>query len=112
MMKGENVGILNNIFGNLRAVKAFVRWKELGTYKATFSMFGSDMYQSELVRSCIRPLAEHTSKANVKCTDKRIEKILNNQPNIYMNGKDFLSKVRIRLELKNTAFIYITNSTI
>lgn len=101
------MGILNNIFGNLRAVKAFVRWKELGTYRATFSMFGSDMYQSELVRSCIRPLAEHTSKANVKCTDKRIEKILNNQPNIYMNGKDFLSKVRIRLELKNTAFIYI-----
>lgn len=101
------MGVLQNIFGNLRVVKTFARWRELGTYKATFSAFGTDMYQSDLVRSCIRPLAEHTSKATAKCTDKRIEKILNMQPNMYMNGKDFLAKVRIRYELKNTAFIFI-----
>lgn len=101
------MGVLQNIFGNTKLVQKYSRWKELGTYKAIFSSFGQDIYKSEIVRSCIRPLAEHTSKANVKCTDKRIEKLLNVNPNMYMNGKDFLYKVRTKLEIKNTAFIYI-----
>lgn len=83
------------------------RYKELGAYSAQFSAFGRNAYESDIVRSCIRPLAEHTSKANAVCTDKTIEKILNVNPNQYMNGKDFLSKVRTNLELNNNAFIYI-----
>lgn len=83
------------------------RWRELGQYTAIFSRFGTDMYKSDLVRACIRPLAEHTSKANARCTNKNIEYVLNTSPNLYMNGKAFLSKVRTRLELQNTVFIYI-----
>lgn len=84
------------------------RWRELGQYTAVFSRFGTDMYQSDLVRSCIRPLAEHTSKANARCSNNpSIEYILNTSPNMYMNGKDFLAKIRTRLELQNTVFIYI-----
>ena len=83
------------------------RWRELGQYTAIFSRFGTDMYKSDLVRACIRPLAEHTSKANARCTNKNIEYVLNTSPNMYMNGKAFLSKVRTRLELQNTVFIYI-----
>ena len=101
------MGVLKNIFGNLKIVQKYTRWKELGTYASVFNPFGQDMYKSEIIRSCIRPLAEHTSKANVKCTDARIERILNVSPNMYMNGKDFLYKVRTILEIKNTAFIYI-----
>lgn len=82
-------------------------WKELGTFTAQFSNFGSNIYASDVVRSCIRPLAEHTSKANAVCGNKEIERLLNVKPNLYMNGKDFLSKVRTRLELQNTVFIYI-----
>lgn len=83
------------------------RWKELGTYRATFSVFGEDIYNSSLVRSCVRPLAELSSKAEAKCLDPEIARILNDRPNIYMNGKDFLQKVRTRLEILNVAFIYI-----
>jgi len=84
------------------------RWREIGAYAAQFYPFGADMYQSDLVRSCVRTLAEHTSKANAVCaTDPRIERLLDISPNMYMNGKDFLYKVRTLLELKNTAFIYI-----
>lgn len=101
------MGVLQNIFKNTKFVQKYSIWKELGTYNSIFSSFGKDIYKSEIVRSCIRPLAEHTSKANVKCTDKRIEKLLNVNPNMYMNGKDFLYKVRTKLEIKNTAFIYI-----
>lgn len=95
-----------DFFRPLRSMRE-ARWKELGAYSAQFVPFGSDMYQSDLVRSCIRALAEHTSKANAVCTDARIERLLDLSPNMYMNGKDFLYKVRTLLELKNTAFIYI-----
>lgn len=99
------MGILD-IFRPLKTYKE-ARWKELGAYTSTFVPFGSDMYKSDLVRACIRPLAEHTSKANAVCTDKNIERLLNLSPNVYMNGKDFLYKVRTLLELRNTAFVYI-----
>ena len=102
------MGVTKSIFGKLKKTGvAFSRWKELGRYDAVFNPFGKDIYKSEIVRSCIRPLAEHTSKAIAKCTDKRIERILNVNPNQYMNGKDFLYKIRVQLEVKNTAFIYI-----
>ena len=82
-------------------------WRELGEYNAYFSAFGADLYKSDLVRSCIRPLADFSGKAEAKCSDHQIEQILNNRPNMYMNGRDFLYKVRTRLELQNTVFIYI-----
>ena len=99
------MGILD-IFRPLKSTRE-TKWKELGAYTAQFSPFGADMYRSDLVRSCIRALAEHTSKANAVCKDEHIERLLDICPNIYMNGKDFLYKVRTLLELRNTAFIYI-----
>lgn len=85
----------------------FQRWKELGRYSATFTNFGSDLYRSEIVRSCIRPLAEFTSKACARCTDKSVQDLLTYRPNMYMSGKEFLQKVRTLYELHNNVFIYI-----
>lgn len=83
------------------------RWQEFGQYTAFFSAFSGDIYNNGVVRSCIRPLAEFTSKASAICSDKQLERILNNRPNVYMNGKAFLQKVRTITELANTCFIYI-----
>lgn len=87
--------------------KKFSKWKELGAYTAVFSVFGNDAYKSSIVRSCLRPLADITSKAYATCKDSKMERLLNVRPNMYMSGHDFLLKVRTRLELLNTAFIYI-----
>lgn len=87
--------------------KTYTTFQELGTYKSYFGVFGNDIYKSDDVRTAIRTLSEHTSKANPRSTDKRIEKLLQLTPNKYMNGKDFLAKVRNILEIKNTAFVYI-----
>lgn len=95
-----------DIFRPLKSAKQ-TRWRELGTYNAIFSAFGQDMFASDLVRSCVRPLADHTSKANAVSNKPEIAKILNGKPNMYMNSKAFLSKVRLWYELKNTAFIYV-----
>ena len=83
------------------------KWKELGAYQSTFTIFGNDIYKNDIVRSCIRPLAEFSAKSEARCNDKRLERILNLRPNKYMNGHDFLVKVRTRVEILNTAFIYI-----
>ncbi len=99
------MGILS-IFKPLKKT-TIQRWQELGNYKSIFSVFGGDIYSSEIVRACVRPLAEFSSKATARCNDKTIERILNNRPNIYMNGKDFIYKVRTRTEINNNCFIYI-----
>lgn len=96
-----------DIFRPLKSAKQ-TRWRELGAFTAIFSPFGQNMWNSDLVRSCIRPLAEHSSKANAVSSRPEIAKTLNSSPNMYMNGKDFLAKIRLWLEIKNTAFIYIS----
>ena len=96
-------------FGRLKnkIMATISRWKEIGEYRSTFRAFGTETYRSEVVRSCIRPLAEFTSKANARSNVKQIEMLLNDRPNIYMNGKEFLYKVRTLYELRNNVFIYI-----
>lgn len=103
------MGILQNLFKKEKQspTNVYTEFKELGSYRAMFGFFGADIYKSDDVRTCIRALAEHTSKANPRCTDKRIERILQLRPNKFMNGKDFLAKVRNYLEIRNTAFVYI-----
>ena len=109
-------GAIQSIFGK---VKQYVSqaWKEIGTYTARFSSFGRDIYANDVVRACIRTLAEHSSKANVKVIrrnekgrvegDQRLQRMIQYRPNIYMNGKDFIYKVRTLLEINNVVFIYI-----
>lgn len=87
--------------------KRLFDWRWMNNYSAQFHSFGNDLNKSELVRSCIRAIAEQTSKAVPTCNDKRLERILKFRPNIYMNGKDFLYKIRTQYEIKNTAFIAI-----
>lgn len=96
-----------DLFKKPKVLNKASTWKELGAYNSIFYAFGGDIYRSGVVRACIRPLAEHTSKANAVCKDKQIEYILNYNPNMYMSGKDMLAKVRTWLEIKNTAFILI-----
>ncbi len=96
-----------DFFRPLKSIKQ-AQWKELGAYTAIFTPFGINIWRSDLVRSCIRAISEHTSKANAVSNRPEIAQLLNTKPNIYMSGKDFLAKVRNWLEVKNTAFIYIS----
>lgn len=103
------MGFFQNLFKSLRPEQKlyYSQFQELGTYKSIFGSFGNDIYNSDDVRACIRALAEHTSKANARCETKNIQWLLNLRPNKFMNGKDFLAKLRNILEVKNTAFAMI-----
>ena len=104
------------LFGRFKAVVKGA-WREIGTYTARFSTFGTDIYANDIVRGCIRSLAEHTSKANPRVVrrtstgwqtgDQRLQQMIQMRPNMYMSGKDFLYKVRTMLEIHNVAFILI-----
>lgn len=101
------MGLISDLFRNVKVLKKFQTFRELGGFHALFRPFGGEIYKSDLVRSCIRPLADHTSKAVPTSSDKRIEAILTYNPNIYMSGHDFLAKCRNLLEARNTLFIFI-----
>lgn len=103
------MGIFQNLFKSIKPEQTHVysTFKELGTYRSYFGSFGNDIYASDDVRTCIRALSEHTSKANPRCNVKYIQDMLSLRPNKFMNGKDFLAKLRNILEVKNTAFAYI-----
>lgn len=114
-MRGDELTIkerIKSIFTNKEPAITST-WREIGSYQSYFTANNADLYASEVVRSCIRPLAEHTSKANVKVlrdgveSDKRLQRMIQYRPNPYMNGKDFLYKVRTHLEINNVSFIYI-----
>ena len=107
-MKRERRSILD-LFRPIKSdqLKTYTEFQELGTYKSYFGIFGNNIFDSADVRTAIRTLSEHTSKANPRSTDKRIERLLQLNPNKYMNGKDMLAKLRNILEIKNTAFVYI-----
>lgn len=109
MRRGEKkVNLLKSLINKFKSIRSsFAEWREFGRFTSIFIPFGKDMYKSELVRSCIRALATHTSKANPVCTDEKLERMLRLQPNIYMNGVEFLYKVRTMYELTNTVFILI-----
>lgn len=96
-----------DLFRQKKTLSRTQRWQELGTYYASFPKFGNDVYASEVVRSCIRPISAHTSKACAKSSVKEYNTILNYKPNLYMTGQSFLEKSRNMLEISNTLFIAI-----
>lgn len=105
------MGFFQNLFKSIikdkQQTQTYSQFQELGTFKSYFGSFGNDIYASDDVRACIRALSENTSKANPRSTVKNIEYLLGLRPNKFMNGKDFLEKLRNILEVKNTAFAFI-----
>lgn len=88
-------------------IRKAVSWRELGTVTSTFTSFGGDAWRSDVVRSCVRPLADFTSKAEAKSSNAAIARLLNERPNLYMTGPDFLQKCRTRYELTGTVMVYM-----
>lgn len=102
------MNLFKSLLNRFKSIKrSLAEWREFGRYRSVFLPFGNDMYKADVVRMCIRPLAAHTSKANPVCKDQKIERILRYRPNPFMNGMEFLSKIRTMYELTNTVFIMI-----
>jgi HK97 family phage portal protein len=82
-----------------------------------FYAWNGKLYQSDIVRSAIRPKARAIGKAVAKHVRKNAEgtkvnpdvymRFLLEEPNIYMSGQQLQEKLVTQLELNNNAFAYI-----
>lgn len=83
---------------------------------SSFSQFTGDAYQNDVYRSAVDSIARHIAKlsgkhvidnANEPDRFSKINRIIQDRPNPYMNGYDFLYKVATQYFLFNNAFILV-----
>ncbi len=117
----ERRNLFQKIFGprkdknnDVNTYKAFELLKSPATY---FSPWSGNLFDSDIVRSAIRPKANAIGKLNAKHIrgegaamainpDPMIKAILQ-QPNPYMSMQDFLTKITFQRELNHNAFAYV-----
>ncbi len=81
-----------------------------------FSMFGNNIYASDVVRACIHVIASNVAKARPKYIVKNkvgvmpqsgsFQRLLAEQPNKIQNTYDFIYKLVTQLELNGNAFAF------
>ena len=109
--------MFNAIFGGKKSPENTTYFKMLNEYVPFFSSFDGELYDSDIVRTCIHAIASNAAKLKAKHvrrvngkiinTESAIEKLLQVRPNEYMNAYDFLYKTVSQLYSNNNAFIYI-----
>lgn len=82
-------------------------FKTLTAYQPVFRSYGGGLYEAELCRASVHAFANHASKLRPVVNGARqdLQKILETQPNPYMDTTKFIYKVASILEVENTAFI-------
>lgn len=104
-----------NFFNKKQSVTRF----EMITDKGNgYYSWNGELYQSDIIRACIRPKAKAIGKLVAKhIRDNKSDgfsinpetyiRFLLEEPNPYMSGQLLQEKVTIQLQLNNNAFIYI-----
>ena len=85
-----------------------------------FYSWNGKLYESDVIRSCIRPYSKAVGKLvgkHLRDTEKGLQvnpdlniKLLLQEPNPYMTGQMLLEKLAIQLKLNNNAFAYIVRN--
>jgi HK97 family phage portal protein len=108
------VGIFNKFFNKNPSLTRYEMIVDKGN---GFYTWNGNLYQSDIVRSCIRPKAKAIGKLVPKHIRNSTEgfsinpepyiRFLLEDPNPYMSGQVLFEKITTQLELNNNAFIYI-----
>lgn len=85
-----------------------------------FYTWNGKLYESDVIRSCIRPYSKAVGKLvgkHIRESEKGLQvnpdlniKLLLQEPNPYMTGQMLLEKLAIQLKLNNNAFAYIVRN--
>jgi len=110
------LGLFDKIFGKKQAPTT-TRFEMINDNGGGFFSWTGDIYQSDIIRACIRPKAKAVGKLIAKhIRDNRNEfkinpepymRFLLEEPNPLMTGQMFQEKMAIQLELNHNAFAYI-----
>ena len=83
-------------------------YKMLEGYSPTFTRFGGDIYESELIRAAINTRATHISKLRVEMVGTArpaLQNKMKHGPNQLQTWSQFLYRLSTILDVHNTAFI-------
>lgn len=83
-------------------------FQTLSAYTPTFTSWGGQIYESELVRAAINARATHVSKLSVQVQGSakpRLQTRLRTRPNEWQTWGQFLYRLSTILDVNNTAFI-------
>lgn len=110
------MGLFDKIFGKKQAPTT-TRFEMINDNGGGFFSWHGDIYQSDIIRACIRPKAKAVGKLIAKhIRDNGTEFKINpepyirfilEEPNPLMTGQMFQEKMAIQLELNHNAFAYI-----
>ena len=112
------MGLFDIIFGRENEKQKAVELRLLNDYRAVFSRFGGDIYDTAMIRTCIDTIARNAAKLSpkhVRSTDrgfetlnKTIQRLVSEQPNELDNAYSFYYKIVSQLFLYNNAYVYIS----
>ena len=104
------MGLFDFIFGKKPTPKGTYQgdFKMLTGYAPHFTRWGSDAYESEVVRAAIGIRATHISKLRVETQGsarRALQAKLKHAPNQFQTWSQFLYRLSTILDMHNTAFI-------
>ncbi|PGK73637.1 phage portal protein [Bacillus thuringiensis] len=110
------MGLFDKIFGKKQAPTT-TRFEMINDSGGGFFAWNGDIYQSDIIRACIRPKAKAVGKLIAKhirdnSTEFKVNpdsymRFLLEEPNPLMTGQMFQEKMAVQLELNHNAFAYI-----
>ncbi len=108
-----------NIFGKVKKIPQNLKFFKLlnGYIPVVSNTNNTGAYYNYLMRACLRAIATHVAKADIKHIryvsgdtipqDSDIANLLGGQPNPFMNSTEFIFKLTTNLLIHNNAFVYI-----
>ncbi|MED1640095.1 phage portal protein [Bacillus thuringiensis] len=110
------MGLFDKIFGKKQAPTT-TRFEMINDNGGGFFSWHGDIYQSDIIRACIRPKAKAVGKliakhirdngSEFKVNPEPYMRFLLEEPNPLMTGQMFQEKMTVQLELNHNAFAYI-----
>ena len=109
--------MFQTVFGKQKEPSNVTQYRFLNNYSPLFTTFNGNMYDSDIVRTCIDAIArnaaklkpKHIRRANGEIAElsDALQWLLSVRPNPYMSTYDFLYKIVSQLYANNNSFVYI-----
>lgn len=103
------MGLFEAIFGKPKVQSTGQNfWELLDGYTPSFTSWGGELYESEIVRAAEHAMANHASKLDVKIIGSakpELQTRLRQGPNSWQTWGQFLYRLSTILDMQNTAFV-------
>lgn len=103
------MGLLEKIFPKQMAeAQVYTYFRTLGGYSPVYTSFDGGVYEMALTRACIHTFANHVSKLKPVVQGPnagRLSRLLEYQPNPWMDTKKYLYRLATIYKAENNAFI-------